>query len=150
MANQIICPNCGRRNAAYRRVCRACQTVLVAEPAATQTEPGGALPPPAPLDANEMGLISMVVALLLACFTGFWILNYGNGEMAAAGEPSILEQLLLVCPVSLFGLVGSALVYQLWWHDRSHSYALLGVLLLLVLAGGLIAAWLIVSLLASA
>ncbi len=149
MANQIICPNCGRRNAAYRRVCRACQTVLMPEPAA-QTEHGGSLPPATPLDANEMGLISLVVALLLACFTSFWILNYGDGEMAASGGPSILEQLLLVCPVSLFGLVGSALVYQLWWRDRSHSYALLGVLLLLVLAGGLIAAWLIVSLLASA
>lgn len=148
MADQNICPNCGCRNAAYRPVCRSCQTVLVSVPDAGQTEHDVAPPPGASLNSNEMGLISLAIALILACLTGFWILTYGDGEVAAPGRTSTVEQLLLVCPVSLFGLVGSALVYQLWWRDRSRSYALLGVLLLLVLAGGLIIGWLIISLLA--
>ncbi len=150
MANQIICPNCGRRNAAYRHVCRTCQTVLAPELAAPQTEHGDRQPPAASLDTTEMSLISLAVSLLLACFTGFWILNCGYGGTDTSGGTSVFEQLLLVCPVFLFGWVGSVLVYQFWWHDRSHSYALLGVLLLLVLAGGLIMGWLIVSLVAGA
>ena len=150
MANQIICPHCGRRNAAHKRVCRTCRTDLTPTLAAPQETHNTGQPPLASLNTTEMGLISVAVALILAYFTGLWIVNYGHRETEAAGSTALLEQLLLVCPVFLFGLIGSALVYQLWWHDRSHSYALLGVLLLLILAGGLIAGWLIVRLLAGA
>ena len=148
MVNRIVCANCGHRNAAFRRSCQVCGAALA--PPRDSDRQDNWQPAPPPLNTTEMVLIGAVVALLLACLMGYWMLTAESGSMAAVPWQNHPEMLLLLCPVALIGLLGSVITYRLWWRDPSRSYVLLSIMLLLVLAAGLTIGWLALTLFANA
>lgn len=150
MGNRIVCPNCGHSNASYWHNCRSCGAILAPGQGTIDQDHSPWHPSPPPLDTTEMVLISVVVALLLACFIAYWMLNSNDTGMVTIPLGEHPELLLLACPVSLVGLLGSIIAYRVWWRDPSHSYALLGIMLLLVLAAGMTISWLVLNLFSNA